>query len=110
VSNKAKPGIYVLEDGTYRSVMLMLLWSRRDFWRHHARRVSAIYRFKLKAAGSFTGKVLEKVAGLAPPFRRLPLRSLNRHTSLRSMEDSGAQANGNSWIHADYNVPLKRET
>jgi len=33
-------------------------------------RVSAIYRFKLKAAGSFTGKVLEKVAGLAPPIQK----------------------------------------
>src|SRR3977135_1481581 len=63
----------------------------------------------LKAAGSFTSKMLEKVAGLAPPIQRTSA-AVSQQAPLRGLDGTirVRKANGNSWINADYNVPLEK--
>src|SRR6195256_6997803 len=63
----------------------------------------------LKPAGSFTSKLLEKVAGLAPPIQRTSAAvSQQAHFTALDGTIRVRKANGNSWINADYNVPLEK--
>src|SRR6266404_437896 len=63
----------------------------------------------LKAVGSFTSKMLEKVAGLAPPIQRTSAAvSQQAHFTALDGTIRVRKANGNSWINADYNVPLEK--
>jgi len=71
VSNKAKPGIYVAwKTVTYRSVVLMLIGVAVIFGGVMHLAFPQFTDSGLKAVGSFTSKMLEKVAGLAPPIQR----------------------------------------
>jgi len=71
VSNKAKPGIYVAwKTVTYRSVMLMALGVALIFGAIMHVAFPQFTDSSLKAAGSFTSRMLEQVAGLAPPIQR----------------------------------------
>ena len=109
MSNKAKPGIYVAwKTVTYRSVVLMLLAGGLIF--------AAIIRMAfpqftdsgVKAVGNFTSKLLEKVAGLAPPVKTSAAASQQAHFTALDGTIRVRKANGNSWINADYNVPLEK--
>jgi hypothetical protein len=109
VSNKAKPGIYVAwKTVTYRSVVLMLLAGGLI--------IVAIIRMAfpqftdsgVKAIGNFTSKMLEKVAGLAPPTKTSAAVSQQAHFTALDGTIRVRKANGNSWINADYNVPLEK--
>jgi Glucodextranase, domain B len=109
VSNKAKPGIYVAwKTVTYRSVVLMLLAGGLIF--------AAIIRMAfpqftdsgVKAIGNFASKMLEKVAGLAPPTKTSAAVSQQAHFTALDGTIRVRKANGNSWINADYNVPLEK--
>jgi hypothetical protein len=63
----------------------------------------------MKAAGSFTSKMLEKVAGLAPPIQKTSAAvSQQAHFTALDGTIRVRKANGNSWINADYNVPLEK--
>src|SRR5712675_652306 len=63
----------------------------------------------LKAVGSFTSKMLEKVAGLAPPIQRTSAAvSQQAHFTALDGTIRVRKANGNVWIKADYNVPLEK--
>jgi hypothetical protein len=110
VSNKTKPGIYVAwKTVTYRSVILMLLLG--------ALLLGAGMRFAfpqftdstVKAAGNLTSRLLEKIAGLAPPIQKTSAAvSQQAHFTALDGTVRVRKANGNSWIRADYNVPLEK--
>ena len=110
MSNKAKPGIYVAwKTVTYRSVILMMLGAAViGFGALHM----AFPQFtdsSMKAAGSFTTKLLEKVAGLAPPMQKTSAAvSQQAHFTALDGTIRVRKSNGNSWIKADYNVPLEK--
>ena len=63
----------------------------------------------VKAAGSFSTKLLEKVAGLAPPIKNASAAvSQQAHFTALDGTVRVKKANSNSWIKADYNVPLEK--
>ncbi len=110
MSNKAKPGIYVAwKTVTYRSVVLMLLGGALIFGALMHLAFPQFTDSGLKAAGNFTSKMLEKVAGLAPPIKTTSAAvSQQAHFTALDGTIRVRKANGNSWVRADYNVPLEK--
>jgi len=110
VSNKTKPGIYVAwKTVTYRSVILMLLAGALIFGAGMHFAFPQFTDSTVKAAGSLTSKLLEKVAGLAPPIQKTSAAVAQQaHFTALDGTVRVRKANGNSWIRADYNVPLEK--
>ncbi|HWZ81006.1 MAG TPA: hypothetical protein VNW47_00195 [Terriglobales bacterium] len=110
MSNKAKPGIYVAwRTVTYRSVILMALGVVLIFAAIMHVAFPQFTDSTVKAAGGFATKLLEKVAGLAPPIQRSSAAvSQQAHFTALDGTIRVRKANGNSWIKADYNVPLEK--
>jgi hypothetical protein len=111
VSNKeAKPGIYVAwKTVTYRSVVRMMLLGSRLFCRHHAHRVSAIYRFQCEGRWQFHHQDAGKSGGACAADQRASAAvSQQAHFTALDGTIRVRKANGNSWIKADYNVPLEK--
>lgn len=63
----------------------------------------------VKAAGRLSSGFLEKVAGLAPPLKT-PSASVAQQAHFTALDGTVKvrKGNGNSWINADYNVPLEK--
>ena len=110
MSNKTKPGIYVAwKTVTYRSVVLMLLGGALVFGAGMHFAFPQFTDSTVKAAGSLTSKLLEKVAGLAPPIQKTSAAvSQQAHFTALDGTVRVRKSNGNSWIRADYNVPLEK--
>jgi hypothetical protein len=110
VSNNNKPGLYVAwKTVTYRSVIMMMVGAVLIL----AAVVQAAFpKFTgstVKAVGRLSAGLLEKVAGLAPPLKG-PSSVVSQHASFTALDGTirVRKANGNSWINADYNVPLEK--
>jgi hypothetical protein len=110
VPNPPKPGVYVAwKQVTYSSVLVMVLGAALIF------ALLAHFAFPkatdstVRAAEKFTTNVLEKVAGLAPPIKAssAPVGKQAHFTALDGTVRV-RKGNGNSWINADYNVPLEK--
>lgn len=110
MSNKPKPGIYVAwKQVTYRSVVLMLLGVALIFAIAMHAAFPQFTDSTVKTAGRFTTKLLEKIAGLAPPIQKTSAAvSQQAHFTALDGTIRVRKANGNSWINADYNVPLEK--
>jgi hypothetical protein len=110
VSNKSKPGVYVAwKQVTYRSVVLMLLGVALIFAIAMHAAFPQFTDSTVKTAGHFTTKLLEKIAGLAPPIQKTSAAvSQQAHFTALDGTIRVRKANGNSWINADYNVPLEK--
>src|SRR5256886_8004051 len=63
----------------------------------------------VKAAGHISAGLLEKVAGLAPPLKG-PSAAVSQQAHFTALDGTirVRKGNGNSWINADYNVPLEK--
>jgi hypothetical protein len=63
----------------------------------------------VKAAETFSTGLLEKVAGLAPPLKG-PSAAVAQQAHFTALDGTirVRKGNGNSWINADYNVPLEK--
>jgi len=63
----------------------------------------------VKAAGHFSTGMLEKVAGLAPPLKG-PSAAVAQQAHFTALDGTirVRKGSGNSWINADYNVPLEK--
>lgn len=110
MSNKSKPGVYVAwKQVTYRSVVLMLLGVALIFAIAMHAAFPQFTDSTVKTAGHFTTKLLEKIAGLAPPIQKTSAAvSQQAHFTALDGTIRVRKANGNSWINADYNVPLEK--
>jgi hypothetical protein len=110
VSNKTKPGIYVAwKTVTYRSVILMALGVVLIFAVVMHVAFPQFTDSAVKSAGGFTTRLLEKVAGLAPPIKNSSAAvSQQAHFTALDGTIRVRKSNGNSWIKADYNVPLEK--
>jgi FecR protein len=110
VSNKNKPGLYVAwKTVTYRSVIIALLGVVVILG---ALMHAAFPKFTdstVKAAGKISTDLLEKVAGLAPPLKG-PSAAVAQQAHFTALDGTirVRKGNGNSWINADYNVPLEK--
>ena len=110
MSNKTKPGIYVAwKTVTYRSVILMLLGVALIFGVAMHAAFPQFTDASVQSLGRFSGKLLEKVAGLAPPLKNASAAvSQQAHFTALDGTVRVRKSNGNSWIRADYNVPLEK--
>ena len=110
MSNKHKPGVYVAwKTVTYRSVVLAILGVVLIFCAILHEVFPKFTDSTVKAAASFTSGVFEKVAGLAPPLRG-PSVAVSQQAHFTALDGTirVRKGNGNSWINADYNVPLEK--
>jgi quercetin dioxygenase-like cupin family protein len=110
VSNKAKPELYVAwKTVTYRSVIIVLLSAALVFGFVMHVAFPKFTDSTVKAAGYFSSGLLEKVAGLTPAFKG-PSATISQQAHFTALDGTirVRKGNGNSWINADYNVPLEK--
>ncbi len=110
MSNKNKPGVYVAwKTVTYRSVVMALLGVALIFGAVMHVAFPKFTDSTVKAAGDLTSGMLEKVAGLAPPLKG-PSAAVSQQAHFTALDGTirVRKGNGNSWINADYNVPLEK--
>jgi len=110
VPNRSKPGVYVAwKQVTYRSVIIALLGVALIFVAVMHVAFPKFTDSTVKAAGKISTGLLEKVAGLAPPLKGSsgPVAQQAHFTALDGTIRV-RKSNGNSWINADYNVPLEK--
>jgi hypothetical protein len=110
VSNRNKPELYVAwKQVTYRSVLVTLLAAALIF---AAVMYVAFPKFTdstVRAAGRLSASLLGKVAGLAPPLKgQSSAVSQQAHFTALDGTVRVRKSNGNSWVSADYNVPLEK--
>jgi len=110
VSNSPKPGIYVAwKQVTYRSVLMAVLAVALIFAVLMHLAFPQFTDSTVRAAGRFSSSLLEKVAGLAPPIKGLsPAVAQQAHFTALDGTIRVRKGNGNSWINADYSVPLEK--
>jgi hypothetical protein len=110
VSNKLKPELYVAwKTVTYRSVIMALIGAVLIFGAVMHVAFPKFTDSTVKAAGQFSAGLLEKVAGLAPPLKG-PSAAASQQAHFTALDGTirVRKGNGNSWINADYNVPLEK--
>jgi len=110
VSNKLKPELYVAwKTVTYRSVIMALLGAALIFGGVMHLAFPKFTDSTVKAAEYLSTGLLEKVAGLAPPLKG-PSAAVSQQAHFTALDGTirVRKGNGNSWINADYNVPLEK--
>ena len=110
MSNKNKPGLYVAwKTVTYRSVIMALLGVALIFGVLMHEAFPKFTESTVKAAGRLSTGLLERVAGLAPPLKG-PSAAVSQQAHFTALDGTirVRKGNGNSWINADYNVPLEK--
>jgi hypothetical protein len=110
VPNRNKPELYVAwKTVTYRSVIVALLGAALIFFAVMHEAFPKFTDSTVKAAGHFSASLLEKVAGMAPPIKgSSALVAQQAHFTALDGTIRVRKGNGNSWINADYNVPLEK--
>jgi hypothetical protein len=108
-SSNRKPGIHVAwKTVTYRSVALLILAGAAIFF------VAVRFTFPqftdsgIKAASSFASRALERVAGMAPAAGSGISTAQQAHFTALDGTVRVKKGNGNSWVAADYNIPLEK--
>ena len=110
MSSKRKPGVYIAwKTVTYRSVLLIALAVAGLFG------VAMHFAFPqftdstVKAAGSLTTNMLERIAGMAPPPERSSA-GVEKQARFTAIEGGVKikKSSSNSWVNADYNIPLEK--
>jgi len=110
VSSKRKPGVYLAwKTVTYRSVLLALLAV--------ALVLGAAMHFvfpqftdsTMKAAGNLTTGLLERIAGIAPAAER-SAAGTEKQARFTALDGTVKikKSSSNTWITADYNIPLEK--
>ena len=110
MSNKSKPGVYVAwKTVTYRSVIMALVGVALIFAAVMHVAFPKFTDSTAKAAGKLSTGLLEKVAGLAPPLKG-PSAAVSQQAHFTALDGTirVRKGNGNSWINADYSVPLEK--
>ncbi len=105
-----KPGIYVAwKTVTYRSVIMALLGAALMFGIVMHEAFPKFTDSSVKAAGRLTTGLLERVAGLAPPLKA-PSAAVSQQAHFTALDGTirVRKGNGNSWINADYSLPLEK--
>ncbi|HKM85912.1 MAG TPA: hypothetical protein VJW96_06860 [Terriglobales bacterium] len=110
MSNKLKPEVYVAwKTVTYRSVLMLTLGAVLIFVAFMHVAFPKFTDSTVKAAGQFSSSLMEKVAGLAPPLKA-PSAPVSQQAHFTALDGTirVRKGNGNSWINADYSVPLEK--
>jgi hypothetical protein len=110
VSSKRKPGIHIAwKTVTYRSVALMILAGLSVFFVGLHFAFPQLTENGIKAAGNLTSGLLEKVAGAAGSVEKTPaMNSQQAHFTALDGTTRVKKANSNTWVTADYSLPLEK--
>jgi len=108
-SDDRKPGIHVAwTQVTYRSLVLLILAVAVAFLIAVRFTFPQFSENTMKKAGDISGKLLERVAGMAPTVGTGAATAQQAHFTALDGTVRVKKANGNSWTPADYNVPLEK--
>ena len=108
-SNDRKPGIHIAwTTVTYRSVALMILVVLMGFSAFMWFTFPQFTGNALKKADETASRVLEKVAGMAPTTGTGAVTAQQAHFTALDGTVRVKKGNSNTWITADYRVPLEK--
>jgi len=108
-SDDRKPGIHVAwTQVTYRSLVLLILAVAVAFLIAVRFTFPQFSENTMKKAGDLSGKLLERVAGMAPAVGTGAATAQQAHFTAIDGTVRVKKSNGNSWTPADYNVPLEK--
>ncbi len=108
-SQTRKPGIHVAwTTVTYRSVLLLILAGAGLFFGAMKIAFPQFTESSIKTANGMASRVLEKVAGMAPPAGSGVSTAQQAHFTALDGTVRVKKGSGNSWLAADYNVPLDK--
>jgi hypothetical protein len=108
-SANRKPGIHVAWTTiTYRSVALLILAMAAVLFIAMRVAFPQFTENSVKKGGDVVGKLMERVAGMAPPAGSGASISQQAHFTALDGTVRVKKGNGNSWVQADYNVPLEK--
>jgi len=110
VSVKLKPELYVAwKTVTYRSVLLLMLGGVLIFCAIMEVAFPKFTDASVREAEHLSRGLMEKVAGLAPPLKA-PSVAVSQQAHFTALDGTirVRKGNGNSWITADYSVPLEK--
>jgi FecR protein len=108
-SDNRKPGIHVAwTTVTYRSVVLLILAVVVVFFIVMRVAFPQFTENSLKSGQNVASKVLERVAGMAPVTGSGVLTAQQAHFTALDGTVRVKKGNGNSWVKADYSIPLEK--
>ena len=108
-SDERKPGIHIAWTTiTYRSVVLMVLAVVAIFFIAMRVAFPQFTQASLQKAGDVTNKMLEKVAGMAPATGTGVVTAQQAHFTALDGTVRVKKGNGNTWVAADYHIPLEK--
>jgi len=108
-SSTRKPGIHVAwKTVTYRSVALLILAGAAVFFVAMRFTFPQFTESGVKAASGVANRVLERIAGMAPAAGSGVSTAQQAHFTALDGTVRVKKGNGNSWVTADYNIPLEK--
>ena len=108
-STTRKPGLHVAwKTVTYRSVALLVLAVAAVCFIAMRVAFPQFTQSSIEAADGVASKVLERVAGMAPAAGTGVSTAQQAHFTALDGTVRVKKSSGNSWISADYNVPLEK--
>ncbi len=108
-SSNRKPGIHVAwTTVTYRSVALIVLAVVVILFVGMRLAFPQFTDTGVKAVNGVASKLLERVAGIAPPAGAGTSTAQQAHITALDGTVRVKKGNGNSWVAADYNIPLEK--
>ena len=108
-SDNRKPGIHVAwKTVTYRSVALAILAIAALIFLGLRVAFPQFTQSTVKAAGDVAGKLLEHVAGMSSPPGTGTSTAQQAHFTALDGTVRVKKGNRNSWVTADYNIPLDK--
>src|SRR5580658_4621258 len=108
-SSTRKPGIHVAwKTVTYRSVALLIVAGAAVFFVAMRFTFPQFTESGLRATSNFASRALERVAGMAPAAGSGVSVAQQAHFTALDGTVRVKKGNGNSWVAADYNIPLEK--
>jgi hypothetical protein len=108
-SDNRKPGIHVAwTTVTYRSLALLVAGVVVALFIAVRVAFPQFTENSVKKANSIVGKLLERVAGMAPSTGTEVLTAQQAHFTALDGTVRVKKGDGNSWVAADYNIPLEK--
>jgi FecR protein len=108
-SQTRKPGVHIAwKTVTYRSVALLILAAALVCLVGMKLAFPQFTESSIKAADGVANRVLERVAGMAPPARSGVSTAQQAHFTALDGTVRVKKGNSGSWLAADYNVPLDK--
>jgi hypothetical protein len=108
-SETRKPGIHIAwKTVTYRSVALLIVAGLAVFLVAIRFTFPQFSENSIKAASGVANRALERVAGMAPAAGSGVSIAQQAHFTALDGTVRVKKGNGNSWVSADYNVPLEK--